>query len=209
WLADEQAPPDDDRVQAFRIDARLRDEAHHPERRTGPQTGRAREEPTLAHRVETVDVLVRVDALDDLLRVETRRQRELHQDAVHVAPAVQVVDEREQLGLRRRRRQPEAEEGDAERAARLLLVADVDRGRRVVADEDGRETGSRTARAQLVDAHAHLLAHAGRDRLAVDHARPPRLVLRHRRAAYRPAPGLSSRPTVRASARAVIRCARG
>jgi 3-isopropylmalate/(R)-2-methylmalate dehydratase large subunit len=51
--------------------------------------------------VEAVHVLRRQDALDDGLRIDLRRQRQLHQDAVDGVIGVQPVHQRQQLGLRR------------------------------------------------------------------------------------------------------------
>ena len=59
-------------------------------------------------------------------------------------------------------RQAEVERADADLGARLLLAADVDRARGVVAHEHGRETGRLVARG---DPRRDLLAHLGADLL--------------------------------------------
>ena len=61
----------------------LVEQAHHAERRAGPQARLARQQAPLAHGMETVDVLLGWNRFDHGLRVEAGRQRELHQNAVH------------------------------------------------------------------------------------------------------------------------------
>ena len=52
--------------------------------------------------MKAVDVLARIDPLGHALAVDVRRQRQLHQDAVHRRVGVERVDEREELGFRGR-----------------------------------------------------------------------------------------------------------
>jgi hypothetical protein len=58
-------------------------------------------EPAGVDGVEAVHVLGRVDGHEDLRRVDVLRQRQLHEDAVHVGIRVESVDDAEQLVLRR------------------------------------------------------------------------------------------------------------
>ena len=50
--------------------------------------------PTLM-RMEAVDILVRVNAADDARGIDLRRQRQLHQNAVHRGIGIQLGDQRQ------------------------------------------------------------------------------------------------------------------
>ena len=67
------------------------------------------------------------------------REGQLHEDAVHLLVVVQLRDEREHVCLGRVRRQAHVARLDARLRRRLVLGADVDVRRRVVADEHGCE----------------------------------------------------------------------
>jgi hypothetical protein len=49
--------------------------------------------------METVHVLGGIDGGDDLLRVDMRGQRKLHQDRMHRRIAVEAADQRQQIAL--------------------------------------------------------------------------------------------------------------
>ena len=66
----------------FEIDAGLVEQLHAAVRRAGEERLLADEHPADVLRVEPVDVLGRVDRLDDGLLIDVVRQRELHEDAV-------------------------------------------------------------------------------------------------------------------------------
>ena len=150
---------------------------HAAERRARRQRRQARRQAPGIDRMKAVDVLGRIDGGDHLLRVDLRRQRELHQDAVHGRIGVEPADQREQLGLGRGRRQPMIERPHAAADGHLHLAADIDLARRIVADQHDREPGRDAAVAdQPVHRVGDLAAQVRRDRLAVDdvcrHVRP-------------------------------------
>ena len=103
------------------------------------------------HRVESVDVLLRKDVIDNRVGIDLLRQRHLHEDAMYGIVGVEPLDEREELGLGGRRRQPDRLPRHAGLARRLLLAADVDRARRIVADQHHGEAGHDTPLAQRGD----------------------------------------------------------
>ena len=144
---------------------------HAAERRAGDEPRQAGGEPAGVERVQPVDVLGRIDRRDDGERVEMRRQRQLHEDAVDRVVGVQLGDELHQLVLGRRLGQDMLEADHADLARRLALAAHVDAARRVVADEhDGEAGGWPTCSARRGDRGGDPLAEAGGIGLAVDDA---------------------------------------
>ena len=102
------------------------------------------------------------------LRIDLRRQRQLHQDAVHGRSALSRADE-PAVRLRWSRRQAVIERAHAASGGHLHLAADIDLARRIVADQHDREPRHDAAVARQ-PAHRvrHLAAQVGCDRLAVD-----------------------------------------
>ena len=94
-------------------------------------------------------------------------QRQLDEDPVDRVVGVQLGEQRQELLLGRVRGQADVARVDPDRLRRLLLAADVDVRRRVVADEHGGEADV----PELGDLGRHFLAHLGRQRLAVDDGR--------------------------------------
>ena len=86
-------------------------------------------------RREAVDVLVRRDRVRDLGRVQVRRQRQLHDDAVHRVVAVELADERQDFSLARFCGELARRRVDPAVGRRLRLALDVRKARRVRADE--------------------------------------------------------------------------
>ena len=97
--------------------------------------------------------------------VQVVGQRELEQDAVDAIVGVQAADQLGELIGRHVAARLVVERLDADLGRVLPLHAHVDRGGRVVADEDGGEPGLAV---QALDLAPDLLAHLGGDRLAVD-----------------------------------------
>ena len=69
----------------------------HAERRAGREHGVAGDQAADVVEVEAVDVLLHRDALEHMRHVDMRRQRQLHQDAVHRRIGVERIDARQQL----------------------------------------------------------------------------------------------------------------
>ncbi len=85
------------------------------------------------------------------LRVDLRRQRQLHEDAVHLRVGVEACHERQHLGLARRGRQRVIEGAHARLESLAPLVAHVDAARRMVADEHDGEARNAPLPRQLRD----------------------------------------------------------
>ena len=131
----------------------------------GTWSGSAEEEPPGVERVQPVDVLVRVDRGDDARLVDVRRQRELHEDPVDRVVRVQLLEQLEDLALRRRLGQPVVARLDARLLRGLVLPADVDVRRGIVADEDRRKAD---VGAERRDVPGDLSADLLRDQFPVD-----------------------------------------
>ena len=119
--------------------------------------------------MHAVDVLRGRDLLGQRRAVDLRRRRQLEQDPGHLGVRVELVEQLAHGLVARVRGQAVVEPADPGLGARLLLAADVDGARRVVADQDGGEAGRLVARGDpRRDLLAHLVAHLLRDRLAVN-----------------------------------------
>ena len=103
-LADDVGAADHHRLGAGeRAQARAQQHAGSHTACTAPAPRRRSTSRPALLRVEAVDVLGRVDRVDDALRVDLLRQRQLHQDAVDRGIGVEPRDQGEQLGLAGRR----------------------------------------------------------------------------------------------------------
>ncbi len=138
-LADDLAAADDDRLLPSQLHSVLLEHHHHTR-------GRSRDEERLAEiqtagvqNVEAVDVLVGIDGAEHRRLVHVIWKRQLDEDAVDLRVVVEVVDERENLVLRRRRIEPDVTCVDPRLRRGALLEPDVHVGRRVVTDQHRRE----------------------------------------------------------------------
>ncbi len=122
--------------------------------------------------MEAVDILHRIDPLDDRGLLDLWRQRQLHQDAVDLRVAVEVIDEGEQRDLRGRGGQIVRDGADADLLAGAALVAHVNLRGRVMADLDHGEGGPPpAARQRSLDLVADLGFDLRRQCAAVDQLR--------------------------------------
>ena len=93
--------------------------------------------------MQPVDVLARVDQVEHRLFVQPLRQGQLHEDAVHCRIGVELAHQLHELVLRRVGRQGVGHTFDSHLLGRLALVANVDLGGRIFANEhdvQGRST---------------------------------------------------------------------
>ena len=81
-LAHHVGAADHDRLQALQGGVHALGETDAAERRAGHEARQAGREPADIHRIEAVDILVGIERREHFLRVDLRRQRQLHQDAV-------------------------------------------------------------------------------------------------------------------------------
>ena len=117
--------------------------------------------------VNAVDVLARIDGEQHAPRVDAGGQRQLDQDAVDAAVGVQRRDDLQELVGGRRGGQPVVEGLDAGLRAGGRLVAHVDLGRRIVADEDDGQPRRDSLRGQAIDLQLQVAAHARGQRFSV------------------------------------------
>jgi hypothetical protein len=92
--------------------------------------------------------------------------------ARHIAIAVELGDQRQQLVLARRRRKPMIRRPHAGFDRHLLLGADIDLARRVVAHERHRQTWvDATLSAKALDCRLHARTQVGGNRFSIDQGR--------------------------------------
>ena len=182
-LADDVAAADHHGVAAGHRDVRAAQHLHHPGRRARAQRGAVLDQPPDVDRAEAVDVLVRIDGLEHGhlgVRAERRRQRRLHQDAVVRGAGVQAPHLAEDVLERGGRRQADQVDRQAGLAAGADLVANVDLGRRIRADQhdaERRRTPERLLDAD--DAPRQVVADRLADHHPVEHAALGRLQVTH------------------------------
>ena len=171
-FADEVGAADDDRLGAHKRNVVAAEQFDHAGWSARPQSRKPLREPAGRDGRQTVDVLARIDQRRQIRAVDVVRGRQLQQDSGDPLVRPELRQQLLDLGRRRRRRQLMREPFDPHLRARLLLAGDVDRGRRIVADENCRQSRRRTAgRTPCNDLLAHLSAHFLGDCLAIDQGR--------------------------------------
>ena len=141
-LADQVAAADHHGARAVQLDAGRVEQAHDAERRARPQARpAARPGRAWLTGCRPSTSLRGVDRVEHRSASMRRRQRQLHEDAVHVVARVELVHQVEQLACASSRRQLVGERGDAALGAGLALAAHVGRRGRVVADQHRRQPG--------------------------------------------------------------------
>ncbi|VVM65779.1 hypothetical protein PS631_05015 [Pseudomonas fluorescens] len=131
--------------------------------------------------METVDVLVRANPLEQQRSVEVRWQRQLQEDAVDCGVLIELVDQVGQRLLGGFAGQVERLGDKADLFAVLALVRYIDLGGGIGADQDHCQAWRAQALlAALHDLLSDLLAQVGGDRLAIDKVCSHRRVINHR-----------------------------
>ena len=132
-------------------------------------SGHREGEPADVHRVQTVDVLVRVDLEQRGVEVDLRRSGVLHEITVDGRVGVEVTDRRDQVGLGRVVGEVDVRRAPAELLRLPLLDPDVALARGVAPDEDRAEPERVARLAQRLDARHEIREHGLRDRRAGHH----------------------------------------
>ena len=131
--------------------------------------------------MEPVHVLGRVDRVDHQIFVQVARQWQLNQDAMHRRVSVQLLDQRQQIGLGRVRVQLVLKRIHAHFYGLLALGPDINLRRGVFAHQHNRQAGGDTVFLfQPRDVARHLFAYCRRKGLAVDDFRTHPLFLSSR-----------------------------
>ncbi len=139
--ADQIGAADHDRVHAFQRGVHALGQDDAAERRAGRQRVKTAGQPPGIVRMQPVDVLGRIERVDDGFGVQRFRQRQLHQDAVHRRIAIELCDQRQQVVLRDIGRQHMLERRHAGGLRLLVLAADIDLAGGIAADQHHREPG--------------------------------------------------------------------
>ena len=159
-LADDVAPADHDSLGALERDAMVGKQRHDSERRRRHERWTSEVELAGVERMETVDVLERVDCPDHSRLVELRREWKLDEDSIDGVGGVQRGDELEQLFFRDVLRELSILGDDARLLRGLVLAAEVDRRGRIVPHLQRHEPEG----AELAHLAGHLGANPGRER---------------------------------------------
>ncbi len=114
---------------------------HDARRRARARRGNVGEELAGVQGMRTIDVFFRRHAGRHAASVDVRRQRGLDKNAVDLRPLVQAAKDGEQIALRDAGGRSDFFAVNAQFAASFFFMADVDLGRRIVADEHHGETG--------------------------------------------------------------------
>ncbi len=130
--ADHGGPADDDRVAALDLDPRPAEDLDRRMGRGGQEAVVAQAEETGVERVDAVDVLGRVDRVDDRAQADRRRERHLDDDAVDGRVVVELADGGDDAGLRRLAFELDEAGVDADLGAAAQDPLEVD-GRRGIA----------------------------------------------------------------------------
>ena len=91
--------------------------------------------------MKTVDILGRVDGVDDRVFVHVFGQRQLNQNTVDAGVLVELIDHRQQVVLADFRRELMLERRHAGGLGLLALGADIDLTGRIFAHQDHRQAG--------------------------------------------------------------------
>ena len=166
-LADDIRAADNDAFLAPGVDLVLVEQLHHACRGAGHEIEIADHDLADVDRMERIDVLPRVDGVDDGLLRDVLRHRHLTQDTRDLGAFVELRDQAEQLLLRGLLGQGVLFAVKAALLAGALLVAHIDLAGRVVADDNDRKAGRHALFLQLLGLREDTAAHLGGQRLAV------------------------------------------
>src|SRR5580658_2063356 len=120
--------------------------------------------------MKPVHVFGRLDGFDDALRIDVRRQRQLHQDSVHFVARVQLRNQCQQFECRNRGGRSAQPTSESKLLARGDLASHINLRRRVLAYQYRREPGPNSLTAQCSDLVLELSVNLVPDRYAVENA---------------------------------------
>ena len=140
-LADDIAATDDDRLLTVHGNIRQFQHADAAGRRAGHKPRLPGHQPTDIDRMEPIDILGRIDAVEDLGFTVSNllRQWQLHQDAVDPLIEIEFIDLGDELALGRLLRQLDDLRIDAKLLAGFMLVAHIHLRSRITANDDDRQ----------------------------------------------------------------------
>ena len=125
--ADDVRGSNDGRAQAAQFESVFQSQADYAIGRAGAKPRALLREQSRVVRMKSVDVLLRIDRIRDLVRIQPLGQRQLHQDAVDAGIRIQLIYERQQREAGSRARNIVGEGSDARILAALALAAHITR----------------------------------------------------------------------------------
>ena len=171
-LSEQQRTADHKRIHARDVAQCFLQHQHHARRRARYQLRTPTKQKARIVRRQRIDILFRIEHVQDGCFAHLFWQRQLHEDAMHlpvVVEAAHFAQHRVFAGIFRQRNMRGMK---AQRFRRLALVADIDFARRIAADENSRQSRHETVfRFKLCRLLADARAQACRERLSVDDLR--------------------------------------
>jgi hypothetical protein len=154
--------PENDDVAMIDLDS-IREQKHlNTKRRARDKTRAADREPPHILGVKPINVLQRIDCVDDFLCIYGFRQRELNQNAVNRWIGVEVLEDLEKFPFRARIGRLVQPARHTRGLTGPSLVADVNLARRMPSDKDDGEAGANSGVRKKL---SHLMAQFELDRL--------------------------------------------
>ena len=138
---DDRRAPDDDGVAARDLDPGAAQDLDRGVGGRGQEAVVAEPEQTGVQRVDPVDVLGRIDGVDDRSQPDRRRERHLDDDAIDRRIVVELADRRDDRRLGRFALEFDERGVDADLRAAAQDLLEVDRRGRVAPDDDHGEPG--------------------------------------------------------------------
>ena len=168
-LADDLGAANDDSVRALHVDVVRLQQLDHTGRGARQRTGLQRHQSPHRAGGESVSVLGKGNALDRSLGVEVARQWHLNDQAMDRGIGRDLIDLGLELGLRRLGGHDDLERVHASLVTGRVLVAHVDLGGRVLADDDDCEPCTNAGLVkELLGALGYLGTNRGGDCFSVD-----------------------------------------
>ena len=139
-LTHKDRPPDHDRFPSTQIIAkRIADQHHTAKRGATDQSRKTTRQPSRAHDMQPVNILVRVNRAHHRKFIEMLWQWQLNEDAVNAGVSIERFNQRNQIGLRRISGQLMLKARHANLKRLPRLVAHIHRTRRIFTHEHNRK----------------------------------------------------------------------
>jgi hypothetical protein len=138
-LTDNVTSANHDRLPAFYFNPAAPQQLHHPRRRAGTKAGQVGAKFSYIDGMETVDVLQRVNGVQNHARIDPGGQRKLHQYAINRIIYIEELNLPQKFGSGKRSRKIDFSGIESKICASLNLTSDVNGAGGIVSDQHGRQ----------------------------------------------------------------------